>query len=134
MIGSLNILGIGLAALVAMVIGAAWYSSKLFGEPWMKELGVSSPEELGSPTKAMISAVIMNIVSAFALAMVLMWQGAETSTDALMTSLVVGVGLVLSNQLMRDRFHGASTRLSLINGAHTVVTYVAMGAVLFYVG
>ena len=134
MIGDLNILGIALAALTAMIIGAAWYSSKLFGVAWMKELGVSSPEQLGSPTKAMISAVIMNVVSAFALALVFSWQGAETSTDALMTSLVVGIGLVLSNQLMRDRFHGASTRLSLINGANTVVVYLAMGTVLFYVG
>ena len=134
MIGGISILGVGLAALAAMVIGAGWYSSKLFGEPWMKELGVSSPEELGSPTKAIINAAVMNVVSAFALSLVFMWQGAETSTDALMTALVVGVGLVLSNQLMRDRFHGASTRLSLINGAHTVVTYVVMGAILFYAG
>lgn len=134
MIGELNILGVVLAALAAMMIGAAWYSPKLFGAAWMKEIGVTSPEQLGSPTKAMISAVIMNVVSAFALALVFMWQGAETSTDALMTSLVVGVGLVLSNQLMRDRFHGATARLSLINGANTVVVYLAMGTILFYAG
>lgn len=134
MIGDLNILGVALAALIAMIIGAAWYSSKLFGVPWMKELGVSSPEELGSPTKAIVNALVMNVISAFALALVFRWQGAETATDALMTALVVGVGLVLSNQLMRDRFHGASARMSLINGANTVVVYVAMGAVLFYAG
>jgi len=134
MIGDLNILGIAFAALAAMIIGAAWYSSKLFGVPWLKDLGVTSPEELGSPTKAIVSALIMNLISAFALALVFRWQGAETPTDALMTSLVVGVGLVLTNQLMRDRFHGASARLSLINGANTVVVYVAMGTVLFYAG
>jgi len=89
---------------------------------------------LGSPKKAIINAVIMNLVSAFALSIVFRWQGAETSTDALMISLAVGIGLVLSHQLMRDRFHGFSTHLSLINGANTVITYVAMGTVLYYAG
>ncbi len=134
MIGGLNILGIVLAALVAMIIGAAWYSPRLFGTAWMKELGKTSPGQLGNPKKAMINAIVMNFVSALALALVFKWQGAETSTDALMTALVVGVGLVLSNQLMRDRFHGVSSHLSLINGANTVVVYLAMGTVLFYAG
>jgi hypothetical protein len=67
-----------------------------------KALGVTSPDELGSPTKAVVSALIMNLISAFALALVFRWQGAETPTDALMTSLVVGAGLVLTNQLMRS--------------------------------
>ena len=134
MIGGLNILSIILAALAAMIIGGLWYSPKLFGTAWLKELGKTSPEQLGNPKKAMINAIIMNLVSAFALALVFKWQGAETSTDALMTSLVVAVGLVLSNQLMRDRFHGASSHLSLINGANTVAVYLAMGVVLFYAG
>ncbi|MEQ9448295.1 MAG: DUF1761 domain-containing protein [Rhodospirillaceae bacterium] len=134
MIGGLNILAIALAAAAAIVIGGLWYSSKLFGQAWLKELGKTSPEELGSPTKALINAVAMNIISAFALALVFRWQGAETMTDALMISLVVSVGLVLSNQLMRDRFHGASGQLSLINGMNTVVTYVAMGVVLHLAG
>jgi hypothetical protein len=49
-----------------------------------KALGVTSPDELGSPTKAVVSALIMNLISAFALALVFRWQGAETRTDALM--------------------------------------------------
>ena len=134
MIGGLNIFGIILAALTAIIIGAVWYSPRVFGTAWMRELGKTSAEQLGSPTKALINAVIMNVVSASALALVFLWQGAETYTDALMTSLVVGIALVLSNQLMRDRFHGASTHLSLINGANTVVVYLAMGTVLYYAG
>ena len=50
--------------------------------------------------------------------------------DALITALLMAVGFVVSNQLLRDRFHGATPMLSLINGANTVVTYLAMGLVL----
>ena len=36
MIGDLNILGIAFSALAAMIIGAVWCSSKLFGVPWRR--------------------------------------------------------------------------------------------------
>ncbi len=134
MIGGVNIFGVILAALAAIIIGAVWCSRRVFGTAWMKKLGKTSPKQLGSSTKPLVNVVVMNMVFAFALALVFRWLGAKTSTDVLMASLVVGVGLVLSNQLMRDRFYGASMHLSLINGANTAVVYLAMGTVLYYAG
>jgi hypothetical protein len=133
-IGGLNIFGVILAALAAIIIGVVWCSPRVFGAAWMKKLGKTSPKQLGSSTKPLVNVAVMNMVLAFALALVFRWLGAKTSTDVLMASLVVGAGLVLSNQLMRDRFYGASMHLSLINGANTAVVYLAMGTVLYCAG
>ena len=129
MFTSSNLLASAFAGLAAMVVGALWYSPFLFAPAWLKALG-KTPEEMGNPKTAMANAAIMNLISAFTLCAI--FQGLDVTTvfDAAVTSAALAVGLVVSNQLMRDRFHGASAQLSLINGANTVVVFLAMGLVL----
>ncbi len=133
MFADFNWLGAIAAAALAMVIGFIWYMPAVFGTAWMKELG-KSMEELGSPKAAVPNALLMNLISAFVLAHAIKAMGAVTLMDALHIALGLSVGLIVTNQLMRDRFHGMSGKLSLINGANTVVTYLAMGAAISLVG
>lgn len=129
MLTTANLIAIGLASVAAMVVGALWYSPFLFAPAWMKALG-KTPEQLGDPKLAVTNAALMNLVSATTLCAV--FQALEVSTipGAVVTAAGLALGLVVSNQLMRDRFHGASAQLSLINGANTVVVYLVMGLVL----
>jgi hypothetical protein len=131
---SIDFLGVAAAAVVAMIIGALWYSPLLFLKPWMQAQGKEfpcAPGKKGGP--AIANAMVMNIVTAFVLSEVFRWRGVATVVDALITALVISVGLVVSNQLLRDRFHEASAKLSLINAANTVVVYLAMGLALVLV-
>jgi hypothetical protein len=128
---SIDFLGVGAATVVAMIIGALWYSPVLFVKPWMRAQGKEYPcPPAKGAAGAIINAVAMNLITALALSEVFRWRGVETIVDALVTALLMAVGLVVSNQLMRDRFHGATTQLSLINAANTIVVYLAMGLVL----
>ena len=129
MLSTSNLLAVGLATVAAMVVGALWYSPLLFVKAWTQALG-KTPAELGNPKAAIANSVLMNLVSAFTLCAVFQWQNITGLWDAVVTAQALAVGLVVSNQLMRDRFHGASAQLSLINGANTVVVYLVMAVVL----
>lgn len=128
---SIDLMGVGAATVVAMIIGALWYSPVMFVKPWMLAQGKEypCPPQKGAAA-AITNAAAMNIISALALSEVFGWRQVNGVADALMTALLMAVGFVVSNQLLRDRFHGATPVLSLINAAHTVVTYLAMGLVL----
>ncbi len=105
---------------------------QVFGNVWMKALG-KRMEELENPQAALYTALAMNIVSAFVLAMVFKMLEVTTVFVAVHVALILALGLIVSNQVMRDRFHGVPGKVSLINGANTVVVYLAMGAALVLV-
>jgi len=128
---TINYLGVGAATLVAMIIGALWYSPLMFVKPWSLAQGKEypCPPQKGAGA-AILNAAAMNLISALALSEIFAWRQVSGVADALVTALLMAVGFVVSNQLMRDRFHGATSMLSLINAGNTVVTYLAMGLVL----
>lgn len=133
MFDDFNWLGAIAGAIAAMVIGFVWYSPAVFGTAWMNALG-KRMEDLGSPKVAISNSVIMNVISAFVLTHAIKAMGAETLMEALHVALGLSIGLIVTNQLMRDRFHGMSGKLSLINGGNTVATYLAMGTAIALVG
>ena len=128
---SIDLMGVGAATVVAMIIGALWYSPVMFLKPWMLAQGKEypCPPQKGAGT-AILNAATMSLISALALSEVFSWRQVSNVEDALVTALLMAVGFVVSNQLLRDRFHMATPMLSLINAANTVVTYLAMGLVL----
>ena len=128
---SINFIGVGAATVVAMIIGALWYSPLMFLKPWMRAQGKDYPcaPEKGAAA-AITNAAAMNIITALALSEVFQWRAVNSIDDALVTALLMAVGFAISNQLMRDRFHGATAMLSLINAANTIVVFLAMGLVL----
>jgi hypothetical protein len=130
----IDFLGVGAATVVAMVIGALWYSPLLFVKPWLRAQGKDASCRDGeNPAPAILNAMAMNLISALALSEVFRWRAVTGVEDALVTALLVAIGFVVSNQLMRDRFQGATLQLSLINAANTIVVFVAMGLVLAFV-
>ena len=129
--GEVNWIAVIAAGLSAMVLGGLWYSPLLFLKAWTQAQGKEypcAPGKSGGP--AIANAMVMNIITALALSEVFRWRAVDNIGDALVTALLMATGLVVSNQLMRDRSHEASAKLSLINGANTIVVYLAMGLAL----
>jgi hypothetical protein len=128
---AIDYVGVGGATVVSIIIGALWYSPVMFLKPWMLAQGKEypCPPQKGGGT-AILNAAAMSLISALALSEVFTWRQVSNLEDALVTALLMAVGFVVSNQLLRDRFHGATPMLSAINAANTVVTYLAMGLVL----
>ena len=131
---AIDYMGVGAATVVAMIIGALWYSPLMFLKPWTLAQGKEYPCPPGkSGGPAIVNAMAMNLITAVVLSQVFRWRGVDTVSDALVTALLLAAGLVVSNQLMRDRFHEASAKVSLINAANTIVVYLAMGLALVLV-
>lgn len=132
MFADFNWLGAIVAAVVAIFIGFIWYMPPVFGNVWMKALG-KRPEDLGNPQAALFNALAMNVISAFVLTQVFQMLGVTTLASAIQIALLLALGLVVSNQVLRDKFHGTPSKVSLINGANTVAVYLGMAVAIVLV-
>lgn len=123
----LNMWAIIVAIVGAQAIGAIWYSPVLFSKAWMKAVG-KDHEELGSPTPALITALLLAVPTAVAMALVVAWSGASTIVEGLMAGLVVGVGFALAMNATNGAFEGRSLALVGINVGHYGAVYLMQGA------
>ncbi len=127
--GAINWLAVAVATVGAMVAGFVWYSPPLFVKPWMRELG-KTPEQMGNPGKAMLTAVVMHMVTAICMALIFRAVNVEGVPDAIATATVLWAGFSGATQFATDRFQGASVKLSLIVGGHALLTFWVIGAIL----
>jgi len=130
---SINWLAVGAATLAAMVVGSLWYSPLMFMKRWQAELG-KAPEQMGNPMLAVGNSVVMYLIAAVGLSMVFSWKGVASLGDALMTAGTIWLVFVGSMELLHDRYNGASAVFSLINCGNTLVSFLAMGAVIQVLG
>ena len=124
-----NWVAVVVAMVGAMATGFIWYSPALFVKPWMRELG-KTPEQMGNPAKAMITAVIMHLVTATCMAFLFAQLQVEGIPDAIATATLLWAGFSGATQFSTDRFQGATVKLSLIVGGHALVTFWVMGVIL----
>ncbi|MCB2109021.1 MAG: DUF1761 domain-containing protein [Rhodobacteraceae bacterium] len=132
MIENISWLAAILCVVAATIIGGLWYAPFLLGKAWMAELG-KTPEQLGNPAEAIITSMIMNLIAGIVLQIVMDWRGVETLSGALSTAAIVWIGFTGSMSLMHDRYHGARLRLTAINAGNTLLSFLAMGAVIYFV-
>jgi hypothetical protein len=130
---SINWLAVGAATLAAMVVGSLWYSPLMFMKRWQAELG-KTPEQMGNPMLAVGNSVVMYMIAAVGLSMVFSWKGVASLGDALMTAGTIWLVFVGSMELLHDRYNGVSAVFSLINCGNTLVSFLAMGAVIQALG
>ncbi len=83
-IGEVNYLMVFVAAVVAMALGAFWYSKSGFGKTWMKEVGLTDAklkEMQKGAGKSYALGFVTALVTAFVLAHVVRLAGATTLAD-----------------------------------------------------
>ena len=125
----INIWAVLIAAAAGFAIGGIWYSGKTFGPLWMKALG-KSPDQLGSPGKAMIISGITQLVTALVLATILSYVGAPGPLLGAVIGLQLGLGIVLPFAAKGAPFEGRSWTLVAINTSEHVVSLAVIGAIL----
>jgi hypothetical protein len=127
---ALNYWAILIAAAVAYAIGALWYTV-LFAKPWLAAIG-KKPEELGSPAFAMVANVFNLILAAFVLSVVTYWY--DPVSQSLLMGLGIGflmwAGFVFTTRFVGYLFEGQNLPLFLIDAAHFLVIFLAMGAII----
>lgn len=125
----INYLAVLVVAIVAMVIGAVWYSTSLFGRAWMKETGTKM-DAGGSATTGYVIAFVSSLVIAYVLSNFVDYAGATNVMDGAITGFWAWLGFVATTTAMNYVFEGRSWKLFWINTGMQLVNIVVAGAIL----
>ena len=129
---SLNILAIGVAALIEVILGAMWFNAPfLFNKQWLVGIGKTAEQvaEDASPI-SLVAAVVGAIITAVILATFIGWMAIDTWYGGLLVGLLAALGFSANTALIKDRFEGRLTTLTLINASHDLVILSLMGLVI----
>lgn len=134
----INMVGVLLASLAAMVVGSVWYAKPVFGKSWIKLLNLDEKRMKKDAPKAMASAVLMSLLTAFVLAHVTYlsnaFYGGSFMSSAVTTAFWMWLGFQFTLVVMNGFFEQRPVKLMFINASNQLVTLLAMGLVLGAVG
>jgi hypothetical protein len=126
----LNWLAIVVAAVAGYGVGAIWFMPAVFGNAWMNELG-KTPEQMGSPAKAMGVAAITTLFSTLALACILGALSAQSFGNYFTISALVAIGIYGLTMISDSFFCGWTLKFVAIQAGYRVVMFIIIGVVLF---
>ncbi len=128
-----NWLAVVLAALSTMVVGSIWYTPTVFGKQWEK-LAKLDRKNMANPVKAISVTLVVSFISAYVLAHVTFLSnnffGNSYLQDALMTAFWVWLGFTAARFITHDAFENRPWKLTLMNVAHELVTFMVMGLII----
>ena len=128
-ISGLNYAAVLVAAVLAFVIGGAWYSPALFGKAWQRETGLSDAQlQAGNPATIFGLSFVLALVAAFVFAMFLGPRPALGTATA--AGAMAGIAWVSTSFGINYLFERKSPRLFLINAGYHTLQFTTMGIVL----
>ena len=135
---SVNLVGVAVAAVLAMAVGFIWYGP-LFGKEWMKLMGKSKEqfekEKAGSNMGMMYGiAFIGALVTAFVLSVFISSLEATSLAGGAMVALWAWVGFILTVTGMNALFMKTPKKLFYIDVFHHLAAFLVMGAVIGMIG
>ncbi|MDF2529791.1 MAG: hypothetical protein K0Q57_671 [Gammaproteobacteria bacterium] len=127
--GIINIWAVLTAAFCAFLLGAAWYSPKLFGGIWKNEAGIQQAEVKKShDPKTFAMFFIMAIIAALAFSLLigpsLNWK------EGLKLGLVIGIFFVATSFGINYMFANRSIKMLLIDAGYHIVQFAIYGLIL----
>jgi len=126
----INFWAVLVAAIIKFFIGGLWYSPLLFGERWMREVGLKK-EELGSPTRPMMIAAGLGLVAALTLA-VIIGLGNLNLSQSIALGCLTSLGLVATQLATNFAFEDRSFKLWAIYAGQYTVEFSVMAAIIGY--
>lgn len=128
MVETFNWWAILVSTVLAFVLGGLWYGP-LFGQAWMKALGITEADIQPTPAPFIISfftALLTAIVLAWLIAalQITTWLGGAT------IGLVTGIGFIATAMASDTAFCGWGMKLFIIQAGYRVLYSILMGAIL----
>jgi uncharacterized membrane protein YwaF len=128
--GSINYLAVIVAGAVAMVLGAFWYSPVLFGNIWMKLVGLKESDfSKGKSGLAMTVSIMTSLIEALALAVLIVMTRTRTPQKGIYVAFFVAVifsALMLSNLMYEQK----PLKLWAIHTGYRLLYFLINGAIL----
>lgn len=126
------------AAVVNLIVGGFWYSNMLFGEHWRKLMKMDAKKFKQGANQGMIIAIITAYISAYVLAYLAFTVhktlGGTFTADSLKTAFLVWFGVAATTIFVQAGFEQRRVKLTALNLAHSLATFLAMGLAIGWMG
>ncbi len=135
---SVNWLAVVISAIVSMVIGFLWYGP-VFGKNWVAMMGwsqshIDEAKKKGGMGKNYVIAFIAALVTAYVLAHIITMARMAGISSGISGGLQSGfwawLGFVATQAIGGVLWEGKSWKLYTFNMAHTLVSFLIIGAIL----
>jgi len=137
----INYLGVFLAALSSMAVGALWYSPTGFFEIWQKLARIKHDPMKMEPSQMAVmygTVFIASLIMAYVLAHVTFVMNAFFKDSFLMDALSTGFwlwfGFTATRIYVHDIFEARSIKLTLLNSMHELTTVLVMALIIGAMG
>lgn len=118
------------AVIVNIIVGGAYYSSKVFGPRWQKLVGIKTDTAQSMRGPAMVQMIVFQVIMVTALAMVIGLAQATTFWDGVWTGLWVWFGFVVTTKGTEYAFSQKPRDLLMLVLGHHLLEFVIAGAIL----
>lgn len=130
-INELNWLAVFVAAALAFLTSALWYSQSLFGKRWMKEVGLKMRDINKGNTNATLAVTfVLYLIGAAAVAILLDVLAIDGLVNGALLGALVGIAFVLTSKATSGIFEQKSILYMKIVIVGDIVALMVMGAVL----
>ena len=130
-----NYLSVFVAGVVAMAVGAVWYSPLLFAKPWLAAMGSSEQQLKKRKTQVSMSRAygltfLATLLMAFVLSVCIGYVDAMTIVEGAVVGFWLWLGFVATTLAATALFQGQPLVLYLINAGQKLVALAIMGSIL----
>ncbi len=125
-----NYLGIGLAVVADMGLGAFWYSPAGFGKIWMREMGIEKPEDLTGANKAYASSALSALVLAIFFSYLFNIVNVQSTGHAMGLALLVWLGAIVAAVIPPYFWENRPKVIAVIYCGYKLVSILLMSAIL----
>lgn len=124
-----NYLAVLIATIVTMILGFLWYSPVLFGNAWVKEMGLKREEMSGGSPLTYVLTALTALFGALFLALIMSMIGERTIGLGVTIGLLIGLSISVKIG-MNFLFESRTAKLYFITIGYHIVTYLLTGIII----
>ena len=134
-ISDVSLLAVVVATIACMALGFTWYSPNVFGNTWMKLVGMDKSQVNDADMKCgMKIGLLATLINVFFLSVILHMVGTESVGHAAKVATVLWAATVLPGELHGVAWEKRPMQLLYINAGNALVTYILAAAILQWMG
>lgn len=126
----LDYIAIFIAGLAYFVLGAIWYSPKVFGKAWMADQNLPADHKPVNPGLLFGGSFLVSVLVAFGIHYVMALGNISGLRGGLLTGLGIGIFIYAFLALPHYAFPARPQRLFLIDTGYSVAGCALMGAII----
>ena len=131
-LNGINYLAVLVCGILAVGLGALWYSPMLLGKMWLVAID-KSEEELKqdiNPVKTYSISFIAQLVIAYVLARIMSYVGASTPEEGIRLAFLAWIGFTATTMTINMLFEGKTFKQFVVDGGYHLIVFIIYGIIL----